>query len=482
MAKSSINFAKASTGGFRHNDRSETPDYLLPEKFRLTNEVDLSAREADKKMILLYKEAKENYKNNTGQKLQAKSYRWEAVINLNKEHNLEDVKQLAKALEKDTGFTSVQIAIHRDEGRVTKDKQNKDVPIYNFHAHVTFFTLDRKTGINLYRKDITSSQKKEIEKEIFSQNKNIKRGEPGSPERKEFNKLVREKKEEKGYKVMDSKRLSKIQTLTAKSLNMVRGKVSIKEEAKRLGVEQDLAPTVRLGHREFKKVAQDKELVKANELKKILNAKREELKEFGAKRETYAKFEQISKELKEARKEKNLTHKKLNDAIKIIDELKATVQKVQTENIVLKNENKTLKQKYNDLKEFVQKIPNQLLENAKNTYKEILQKISDFKKENHNKEMNLNKEKQLKKIDTQERAHKNKESHSRIDSILEKEKRLEELYKEKEELQKERPTESKDNIVYMEQRLRDPNVDLEKAIALQRRKEREEEVRRGRER
>lgn len=421
MAKSSINFAKASSGGLQHNDRSHSPDYLLPKEHRLANEVDFSANEADKKMTALYAEAKENYQEHTGQKLQATSYKWEAVINLNKEHTLKDVQKLTKDLEKETGFTSVQIAIHRDEGRVEKDKKGKDVPIYNNHAHVTFFTLDRKTGVNLYRKDITAKQRKEIEKEIFSNNKDIKKGEAGSVERKRFNKLVNEKKQEKNYKVMDSKRLSKIQTLTAKSLNMQRGKVSVKEEAEKLGVDQDLNPAEHLKHKAFKKVIQEKEklnkeLVKLKELKEELSKKREELKESGAERETYAKFEQISKELKEERKEKNLTHEKLDIALKKIDELKTDEQKtkdenteLKKENLQLKEENKTLKEKYNDLKQFVQEIPNKLLENAKKTYKEILEKVNAMNKEKENQSKNDN---------------------------LEKQRRLKELYKQKEEIQK----------------------------------------------
>lgn len=164
MAKASIHLAKAAKGGLKHNDRSESrePDYLLPAEFRLQNEVDRSATEAEQMIKDLYQEAKENYAKERGQKLQAKSYVWEAVVNLNKEHTLDDVQRLAKAIEKETGFTSVQVAIHRDEGHINE----RGVPQYNLHAHLTFFTLDRQTGKQLMRRDITPSQRKELESEI----------------------------------------------------------------------------------------------------------------------------------------------------------------------------------------------------------------------------------------------------------------------------------------------------------------------------
>jgi len=407
MAKSSINFAKATKGGFQHNDRSHTPDYLLPKEFRLKNEFDLSAEEAEKKVMSLYAEAKENYKQTTGQKLQATSYKWEAVINLNKEHTLEDVQRLTKELEKETGFTSVQIAIHRDEGRIIKDKQGQDVPIYNHHAHVTFFTLD-KNGEQLYRRTIKASDRRKIEKYIFEKNEDIKKGEAGSDERKAFNKLVNAEIKKRDLKAMDTKRLSHIQTMTAKSLGMERGKVSVKEEAEKLGVEQDLNPTERLEHKQYKQVEKEKELIKTKELKEELKKAREFLKEQGAKREDYAKFEKLSKDLQEERKEKILTKEKLDLALKEVTELKKTTKEIQDENLQLKEENQTLKQKYNDLKQFVQELPNKLLENAKKTYKEILEKVNAIKRD--------------KKL-----QHKG--------DNMNKQKRLEELYKQKEKIQ-----------------------------------------------
>jgi len=428
MAKSSINFAKATKGGLRHNDRTEVPDYLLAEKYHLGNEVDVSAKDAEAKIQILYKEAKEKYEERTGQKIQATSYKWEAVVNLNKEHTLKNVQQLTQDLEKETGFTAVQVAIHRDEGRIIKDSQDKEVPLHNHHAHITFFTLDRETGDNLYRRTIKASGRRKIEKEIFDKYHNIQKGEAGSKERKVFNKLMNGEIKKKGLKVMDSKRLSQLQTLTAKSLGMKRGKVSVKEEAERLGVEHDKNPAERLEHKQYKQVQQEKELIKAKDLKEELKKARESLKDQGAKRADYAKLEHLSKELQEERKEKTLTKEKLALALKEVTELKTDIKGITTKNVEIKKdfdnkkeqlqqlntkyenlqkEHSSLKDKYTNLKQFIKELPNKLLENAKNTYKEILEKIVDFKKE--------------------------KETHQKEED-LDKTKRLEELYKKKDEL------------------------------------------------
>jgi len=261
MAKASINFAKAAKGGLAHNDRSEDrePDYLLPVEFRLQNEVDRSAGEAAKMISDLYQEARENYRQKFGQKLQAKSYTWEAVVNLNKEHTLEDVQRLVKEIEKETGFTGVQIAIHRDEGRV-----ERGTPIYNLHAHITFFTLDRQTGEQLYRKQVTEKQK------------------------------------ERGIQPMNRERLSKLQDITAKTLGMERGKRGSK--------------AVRLDHKAYKE-AKRQELAKVKDLKQEIADLRQELKANGANREDYARLEAENKQLKEKIKAKDLTIEELKEQI-----------------------------------------------------------------------------------------------------------------------------------------------------------------------
>ena len=256
MAKASINFQKYIKGGVFHNDRSKSPDYLLPVEYRLQNEVDRSAVDAQKLIADLYQEAKKNYRQKFGQKLQAKTYIWEAVVNLNKEHRLADVQRLVKEIEKETGFTSVQIAIHRDEGRI-----ERGVPIRNFHAHITFFTLCRSSGEQLYRRQVTNRQK------------------------------------ERGLKPMNRSRLSKLQDLTAEVLGMERGKRG--------------STAKRLNHKQYKQQA------KANkaDLKAGVRAIREKLKQAHANRAQYAQLEARQKELLRMIEAQSLTIDHLRDEL-----------------------------------------------------------------------------------------------------------------------------------------------------------------------
>ncbi|MDP3266200.1 MAG: hypothetical protein Q8M39_05170 [Sulfuricurvum sp.] len=236
MAISSINFAKSSGGSFAHNDRSEKePDYLLPVEHRLENECNRSAPEAQKMLENLFENAKENYSKTYGQKFQTKfeNAHWEAVINLNKEHTIKDVERLVREIEKETGFTEVQIAIHRDEGRINEKTAH---PIYNLHAHVNFSTLDKETGRQLYRRSISNSEREKIRKEN------------GIPDGEKIPKHL--------TAVMDKAKLSKLQDITARELGMERG--------------QKGSEKVRLGHKQYRAVEQEKEklLEKIDELQK----------------------------------------------------------------------------------------------------------------------------------------------------------------------------------------------------------------------
>lgn len=236
MAISSINFAKSSGGSFAHNDRTEKePAYLLPVEHRLENECNRSALEAQKTLEELFENAKENYQKTYGQKFQTKfeNVHWEAVINLNKEHTIKDIERLVREIEKETGFTAVQISIHRDEGRLNEKTGH---PIYNLHAHVNFFTLDPETGQQLYRRSISNSEREKIRKE-----NNIPDGE----------KIPRHL-----TGVMDKAKLSKLQDITARELGMERGERG--------------STKVRLGHKQYRATEQEKEklLEKIDELQK----------------------------------------------------------------------------------------------------------------------------------------------------------------------------------------------------------------------
>ena len=322
MAKASIHFAKASDGGLNHNDRTEKtePEYLLPPEYRLENIFDFSAVDAAKNLRALYAAAKVNYFNNFGQKLQAKNYTWEAVVNLNKEHDLSDVKKLVLEIEKKTGFKSLQIAIHLDEGRLEKAKDGSLFPIHNRHAHITFFTLDQKNGKQLMRQDIPPKERAALREEIIKNRPELR----GEKNKKMFNKAYQGLRA-KRYRVFDREKLSELQDLTAKVLNMERGLKGSKSQ--------------RLEHKQYKAVkkqeekTKDQTLAKQKDLKSEIGKLRAELKELGAVRADYAELEQVNKELKEKIKQKDLTEQELKQEINLWRD-----EAISQENKNLKNE------------------------------------------------------------------------------------------------------------------------------------------------
>lgn len=268
MAISSINFAKAKSGAMAHNTRIEKkePGYLLPKELRLENEYNRSKQDADILLHQLYQDAKDRYKQTTGQRLQAKSYQWEAVVNLNSEHTMKDLEDLSRKIEEETGFTALQISIHRDEGRV-----ERGAVIRNLHAHIVFFTLSRENGQQLYRRSLTKNQMK------------------NNPD----------------LKPMNRERLSKLQDIAAESLSMQRGKRG--------------STAVRKTHKQYK--AEQSELARVKDVTLQYKKERERLIESKrALQEDYSLLKRQYENLKKQASEKLLSLSELNSELKAENE------------------------------------------------------------------------------------------------------------------------------------------------------------------
>ena len=142
MAKSSINFQKSKGHSYDHNFRKDEPNYLLKPADRLENfywQNEKSARE-------IFDEKLKSYGTKKGKRPTFENSHWEAVLNLNKNHTLEDVQKLVEYIEQKFNITCATIAVHRDEGHYKNDK-----PQHNFHAHITFVTV--KDGQQNWRKE-----------------------------------------------------------------------------------------------------------------------------------------------------------------------------------------------------------------------------------------------------------------------------------------------------------------------------------------
>ena len=146
MAKSSINFQKATAHWEKHNARQDEPSYLLPPKFRKQNyfwRAELSPQEIFKA---------EHSKCSKGKRPRFENSHWEAVLNLNENHTEKDVERVVQHIAETLNIIPVAIAIHRDEGHLNE----RGHPVYNYHAHLNFITV--KDGRQNWRNEYIKPQ------------------------------------------------------------------------------------------------------------------------------------------------------------------------------------------------------------------------------------------------------------------------------------------------------------------------------------
>ena len=142
---SSINFQKAKKYSYSHNFREEDEKkeakYLLPEEYHQENEYwalsDENGKIKSPQEVFLEEVRKSNRKG--GPKPKFENAHWEAVINLNSHHTMEDLHKLREHFESKYKFICCAMTIHRDEG-VLLDIEGEKVPKYNYHAHLNFIT------------------------------------------------------------------------------------------------------------------------------------------------------------------------------------------------------------------------------------------------------------------------------------------------------------------------------------------------------
>ena len=258
MAQSSIHIEKGHAGFLTHNDRSRPTKNTIffDEKNEIFND-SKTAFEIYRKELNKRSEA---YTQKTKQKLQKNAItHLSAIVNLNANHSLEDLKPLISHLENELDTKVFQVAIHRDEGHIKTDTKE---PIKNYHAHIEFMGLDSQ-GSSVRRK-------------------------------------------------LTKKFLSDLQTKTAELLQMERG-INYAKERKPRPKRLDT-----YDHKRAKELAEQElvpVLAKQKDLKAEITRLREELKEQGAVREDYAQLEQLNRELKEQIKAKDLTIEELKEKL-----------------------------------------------------------------------------------------------------------------------------------------------------------------------
>jgi hypothetical protein len=162
MTISSINFQRVKGDKKQALDHiarttEKEPVYLLEKSERKPNGFELLA-DVDK----LHEEQMSLRKKNhsRGKTPELNDSLWEAVINLEEHHTMDDVKKVADFIHKKYHLTPTAIAIHRDEGY--KDKTTGEVK-YNYHAHVMFYTVDNgKSQMRTIGKKALSEMQTEV--------------------------------------------------------------------------------------------------------------------------------------------------------------------------------------------------------------------------------------------------------------------------------------------------------------------------------
>ena len=145
MAISSINIQPSSGNAIIHNERIFDVAYALKSD-------DVNEYHRIDSITQTRQAIYEDYKLHHGRKLNTKATPIrEAVVNLNENHTMEDLKKLSEMLDKDYQMKVLHIAIHRDEGHIDKTGEEK----INYHAHIVFSNYDFDKHITIKRdKDV----------------------------------------------------------------------------------------------------------------------------------------------------------------------------------------------------------------------------------------------------------------------------------------------------------------------------------------
>ena len=132
MAISSVNFQKAKSNSVAETTREFEAKYLLPKEHRGENEFYNCG--TDEKELFNQELSKAERKG--GRVPKVENSLWEGVINLNKNHTIEDVNRVGEHIAKKFNVHYTRGALHRDEGHINK----KGKVEYNNHAHINFMT------------------------------------------------------------------------------------------------------------------------------------------------------------------------------------------------------------------------------------------------------------------------------------------------------------------------------------------------------
>lgn len=183
----------------RHNDRTNKSSPNIHQDLTHLNEYTKSSSEVLREIDKLYDEAMQKLKGTKGKRTPKERSFHEAIFEIAEDTTMEQCQKLADEICELTGFRTLQIAIHRDEGH--KDENGNFITHY--HAHAVFFTLDKESGKQLARQEASLtkfnlSKIQDLASEIFG----LQRGEKNSQKQyvsdyREYKKIQQSKTEAK---------------------------------------------------------------------------------------------------------------------------------------------------------------------------------------------------------------------------------------------------------------------------------------------
>ena len=313
MAKSSINFQKSKGHSYDHNFRKDEPNYLLKAENRLENfywQNERTARE-------IFNDELKEYGDKKGKRPRFENSHWEAVLNLNKNHTLEDVQKVAEYIEQKFNITCATIAVHRDEGHYKNDK-----PQYNFHAHITFVTV--KDGQQNWRKEkIKPSDLAKLQTEV-AEILQMERGQENSEAERLSHRQYK--------KAAQQKEQLEAEILTLKERNAILEQA--RKDSKGKGFLKsffDMLSSIKKSEQQY---TQEQLLAEIERLKELDKQRREENERLQRQQEQQARLAAKAAELERQNKELNLklSHEQWrNDMLKNVnDELEAENNKLKS--------------------------------------------------------------------------------------------------------------------------------------------------------
>lgn len=346
----------------RHNDRTNTSSPNIHKELTHLNEYSKPSSEVLKEIDKLYDEAMAKLKGTKGKRTPKERSFHEAIFEIAEDTTMEQCQELADAICKLTGFRTLQISIHRDEGHTDLEGNFKT----HYHAHAVFFTLDKDTGKQLARQE-ASLNKRNLSKiqDLASEILGLERGQKGSKKQyisdyREYKAIQQAKNEvERQLKVSFEKQKEE---LAQKEQEIAQKEQETKNQIKTIAEERKwiLRQKEELLEQERNLEKQKEEILgnaeNAHEaLKSEYNAKYSTIKNiitFGKHRrqliEEFKKAENfLANQTDKAIREVN---HRLNDSNHLIDSLRKQLQITQNNLQTANNTIKALAQQVNDLR------------------------------------------------------------------------------------------------------------------------------------